>query len=167
MQLNLLHIVIDFQSQGMKKILALFVFLSMCMCLVAQQAPNNNVVGPKIKFSETTYNFGTVEEGVYAKHSFKFYNVGDKPLLLKNVKPGCGCTASDWPREPIMPGDSAIITAKFNSRGYAGRSFHKSIAVTTNLAQNNIRVLYIKGFVRKPLTLEQKPEVISPLFIKK
>ncbi len=136
--------------------------------LQAQQNTNQgDFQGPVIKFKENIFDFGTIEEGTTARHDFKFYNIGDKPLVLKSVRPGCGCTVSEWPRDPIMPGDSGIITARFNSRGYAGRGFYKSIAVTTNMNKNNVKVIYIKGFVRKPLSFKKEPEVISPVIIRK
>jgi hypothetical protein len=36
-----------------------------------------------------------ITEGTYATFVFNFTNVGDKPLLLKDVRPSCGCTASN------------------------------------------------------------------------
>jgi len=125
---------------------------------------NNNVVGPKIKFEETSFDFGEIEEGTYAKHVFTFTNTGDKPLLLKEVKPACGCTASEWTREPVMPGENGSVTAVFNSRGYGGRTFHKSITVTTNMNQNGQTILFFKGSVIKKVTVPVEEET-SPVRI--
>ena len=46
---------------------------------------------------------------------FKFKNVGTKPLLLLQVQAGCGCTTSDYTKEPIAPGKEGWVTGIFNS----------------------------------------------------
>ena len=37
------------------------------------------------------------------EHVFEFENVGNEPLILSDVRTTCGCTAPEWPREPIAP----------------------------------------------------------------
>jgi hypothetical protein len=127
---------------------------------------NTGGSGPQIKFTETSHDFGNINEGTYAKYSFKFYNTGDKPLLLKSVNASCGCTAPTWPTKPILPGDSNTISAVFNSRGYGGNNFHKSITVTTNMEKDGVVVLFIKGHVLKvetaPNNPTQSPVQINP-----
>lgn len=151
----------------MKKVITL-VFLFTVLILgsnYAQLPDSEKIEGPKIKFEETTFDFGDIEEGVYAKHIFKFTNTGDKPLLLKEVKPTCGCTASEWTREPVLPGATGTVTAVFNSRGYGGRSFHKSISVTTNMNVDAQKVLFFKGNVIKKVTEQEEQPVQSPVRI--
>jgi len=143
----------------MKKVITLCFALAIFGILNAQQnSTTTNVIGPKIKFEETTFDFGDIEEGKYAKHTFTFINEGDRPLLLKDVKPTCGCTASEWTKEPISPGHTGIVTAVFNSRGYAGRSFFKSISVITNQNENAQITLFIKGKVFAKPSDEPKQE---------
>lgn len=145
-------------------ILIISIFIS-TLAVSQNNQPEQNAVGPKIEFEKVSHNFGDIVEGEYATHKFKLYNRGDRPLVLKTVKPSCGCTASDYPKEPIMPGDSATIVAKFNSRGYGGRSFHKSITVTTNMSENNVKVLYIKGNVKMQPSNQTPPPPQSPVRI--
>jgi len=140
----------------MKKFFLLFFILSVLMLQAQENLPTTNVIGPKIKFDENSFDFGEIIEGTYATHVFNFTNVGDKPLLLKEVKPACGCTASDWTREPIMPGQKGMVKAVFNSSGYGGREFFKSVTVTYNAQESNTEVLFFKGKV-KPKPVE--PEV--------
>ena len=143
----------------MKTYISLILITLISFGLYAQQNTEKaNVVGPKIKFEETTHDFGDVEEGQYAKHTFTFTNEGDRPLLLKDVKPTCGCTASEWTKEPVMPGQSGIVTAVFNSRGYAGRTFFKSISVVTNMSENAQVILFIKGKVNAKAPAEPLKE---------
>jgi len=106
---------------------------------------------PDIYFETPSYDFGTVTEGSTVELSFKFFNSGTAPLLIKNVKPACGCTLADYPKEPIMPGKFGVIKANFNSAGFKGQNVHKSMTVTTNVPDNGadkVVVIYFKGFVK-------------------
>lgn len=116
---------------------------------------------PDIKFRETTFNFSEVNDGSFATHVFNFKNTGTGVLKLKDVHASCGCTTPSWPHDSIMPGDSGKITVTFNSSGYAGRTFAKSITVTTNIPENGqdkYVILYIQGnVVAKPIDPPQFP----------
>ncbi len=76
-----------------------------------------------IEFSETNYDFGEIKQGDVVEHTFTFKNTGDNDLVLKNVKPTCGCTALDWPKDPIKPGETGEIQTRFNSRGKRGKQY--------------------------------------------
>jgi len=104
-----------------------------------------------VEFKDKTYDFGTVMEGEYVEHDFVFKNTGNEPLILKNVKPSCGCTVPTWPREPIPPGKTGVIHAKFNTarRGRPGGApQNKHITVTGNIKGGKV-VLTLKGKVDK------------------
>lgn len=146
----------------MKKMIVIGLILT--INVLYAQNNQTNVIGPKIQFEEKSFDFGEIVEGTYATHIFYFTNVGDKPLLLKEVRPSCGCTASEWTREPVMPGEKGMIKAVFNSNGYGGREFFKSITVTFNANENNTEVIFFKGKVKvKPAEpeLPQSPVRIN------
>lgn len=44
--------------------------------------------GPRIKFEETTHDFGEVIQGKSASYSFEFKNIGDESLIIEKVKAG-------------------------------------------------------------------------------
>ena len=75
--------------------------------------------GPKttIKFNEMSYDFGTITDGDKVRHTFKFTNTGNEPLLISNCKASCGCTVPKCPKDPIAPGDGGEITVEYNSKG--------------------------------------------------
>lgn len=98
-----------------------------------------------ITFDKTTIDYGTVPVNADGNRVFNFKNTGDKPLILSNVQPGCGCTASEWPKEPILPGKSAQIKVHYNTANAA--PFKKSIDVFSNDPANGRVVLYIQGTV--------------------
>lgn len=79
----------------MKRILTLgIVLLTVNSLLPAQE----------ITFSETKFNWGTVrEQDGNVSHDFRFVNTGDKPLTIKNIITGCGCTSPNGPKKPINP----------------------------------------------------------------
>ncbi|MDH5379848.1 MAG: DUF1573 domain-containing protein [Cyclobacteriaceae bacterium] len=87
--------------------------------------------GPRIVFGESTFEFGDINQGDQVEHTFKFENTGTEPLILTNVQTTCGCTVPKWPREPILPGQSADIVVKFNSTGKMGK-VNKIIKVISN-----------------------------------
>lgn len=104
----------------------------------------------KIEFQETSFNFGSIQEADgKAVHVFHFKNTGDSPLILTNVRAGCGCTTPEWNRQPIAPGESGNIKVSYDPRNRPG-SFTKSITVNSNAA-NSVVSLTIRGNVtRKP-----------------
>ncbi len=94
----------------------------------------------RITFEETEFDFGTAKEGDVVKHSFKFTNTGKVPLTILKARSSCGCTVPEWPEEPIPPGGTGEISAKFNTDGKTGRQ-KKAITVTANTYPNESRVM--------------------------
>jgi hypothetical protein len=109
--------------------------------------------GPKasIKFNETTHDFGEINEGTVAKHTFQFTNNGDVPLVIKSARGSCGCTVPDWPKEPIAPGKTGEIKVQFNSSGKPGTQ-SKTVTLTTN-TEAGTEVLNIKAQVKAKATV--------------
>lgn len=98
-----------------------------------------------MEFSETEFDFGTVDEGEKVSHTYNFKNTGAEPLILSNAKGSCGCTVPKWPKEPIAPGESGVITVEFNSKNKKGKRNQKvTITANTDPAQTFI---YLKGEV--------------------
>lgn len=111
----------------------------------------------ELKFEKETHDFGTFAEGVIASYEFVVKNVGDKPVVIAQVQPSCGCTTPEWTKDPIMPGKTGVIKAMYNSNGRPG-PFHKSISVVSNAATPNA-VIFIKGEVGpKDLKTSHTPE---------
>ncbi len=119
---------------------------------------NNNVIEttkPVMAFGMESHDFGEVPEGEKYSHEFTFTNNGKEPLIISNVKASCGCTTPEWPKEPIMPGETSAITAVYNSKGRPG-PFNKSITITSN-AYTPTKRLFIKGKVTSPFEMEEGP----------
>jgi hypothetical protein len=101
-----------------------------------------------IKFTEEDYNFGKVEQGQVVEHSFEFTNTGKEPLIISECRASCGCTIPEWPRDPIAPGATSKISAKFNTSGKSDDQ-KKVITVTANTEPMESFVS-ISGFVEVP-----------------
>lgn len=98
-----------------------------------------------VSFSETEYNFGTINEGDKAVHTFKIKNTGDKNLIIAQAYGSCGCTVPEYPKEPIAPGETGDITVTFNSAGKHGDQ-RKSITLMCNTERRS-ELLYMLGHV--------------------
>lgn len=92
----------------------------------------------------TQVDLGKIEQGKPVTKTFELSNTGEAPLIISNVQTSCGCTASEWPKEPVLPGESAKIKVTYSAAS-AG-VFSKTITVTSN-AETPTTVLTIKGEV--------------------
>lgn len=84
-----------------------------------------------IEWLEQTKDYGKITEGQKLEVSFRFKNTGDKPLVIESVRPSCGCTVADPPKEPVAPGAEGEIKGAFDSNGKSGAQ-HKTIYVNAN-----------------------------------
>jgi hypothetical protein len=97
-----------------------------------------------IAWTSTTIDFGKIEQGKPVSAEFEFKNPSMVPLIINSVRPTCGCTIADYPKEPIQPGKSGKIAVTYNAA--ASGIFQKSIVVTSNATEGNISLI-IKGEV--------------------
>lgn len=107
-------------------------------------------VGPttSMEFDETTYDYGVIDQGEKANHTYKFKNTGSEPLVISNAKGSCGCTVPQWPKEPIPPGGTGEIEVSFDSKGKKGKQTKRvTITANTDPAQT---FLTITGNVNAP-----------------
>ena len=132
----------------MKKILLLSVAVILSCMAFAQSTTTENKSKAKIEFAEKSKDFGDIHQGDKVTHVFKFKNTGTEPLTLSNVITSCGCTATEWPREPIAPGATGEINATFNSAGKMGRQ-NKVITVVSNSSEGSARVSIISNVLPK------------------
>ncbi len=127
--------------------LGLAVMASFAVAEVKAQATSleaEKTEGPSIKFDNTTYDYGQIEQGANGDCEFTFSNVGTEPLLLSDVRASCGCTTPSWTREPIMPGKTGTIKVHYDTNRLGG--INKAITVTTNGNPERV-VLRIAGNV--------------------
>ncbi|MEO5888696.1 MAG: DUF1573 domain-containing protein [Ferruginibacter sp.] len=94
----------------MKKIL-----LSAAVLVLTATAFAQKKVDDIAKFTNETINFGKIKQGVPTKGVFTVTNISGEPLIIEQASPTCGCTISDYTKEPIAPGKTGIINATYNA----------------------------------------------------
>ena len=106
------------------------------------------VLIPNIEMLETSYDFGEMQQGESVTHDFILKNTGDADLIITAAKGSCGCTVPEWPKNPIVKGEEAIIKVTFNSAGKSGKQ-NKTVTLVSN-AIPNTKVITINGNVIVP-----------------
>lgn len=87
----------------------------------------------EIKYLQEKHNFGNVMFPSENLYTFKFQNVGSKPLIIESATASCGCTVPDPPKEPIAPGEIGELDVIFRpKKGQVGQSVTKRVTVTAN-----------------------------------
>lgn len=148
----------------MKKILFLAVF-ALCATISFAQTENTAMEaapteaapadGPMMTFQSTVVDYGTIEQHGDPLRVFHFSNTGTEPLIIKHAKGSCGCTVPSYPKEPILPGEAAVIEVRYDTKRLG--PFTKSVTLTTNEVAATHK-LQIKGKVEpKPAEPEAVP----------
>ena len=119
-------------------------------------------VAPKqsnIKWDQEMHDFGDIEKGKPVTYEFSFTNTTKETILITNVRPACGCTAANYTKTPIKPGEKGMVAATFNAAN--GGMFQKSVTITTT--ENGVeavKTLSFKGKVLEPAT-DKKEDIKS------
>ncbi len=103
---------------------------------------------PVLKFDRTEHDFGKVIQGEKVTYLFRFTNTGKSDLVISSISASCGCTATEYPRTPVRPGQSDIVKVTFDSSGRQGFQ-NKEITVASNTQPGTTR-LYVKAQVFIP-----------------
>jgi hypothetical protein len=100
---------------------------------------------------DTDCDYGTIEYNGEPLRVVKFKNTGTEPLIIKNARGSCGCTVPNWPKEPILPGETGQIEIRY-ATNRTGK-IDKRVTVTTNEEKEHI--IRVIGTVKE----EPKKEV--------
>ncbi|MFW6161065.1 MAG: DUF1573 domain-containing protein [Acidobacteriota bacterium] len=129
-------------------------FLLLISCLIVSplllhplSLPKNE--GPRIKFKEDSWDFGSVKEGTVLNHVFIFENIGDSPLQIEKVRTSCGCAAALVSNKKLNPGEKGEIKVTFNTRGYEGNQ-SKYIYVESNDSRPPRKQLTVSASINVP-----------------
>ena len=112
-----------------------------------------------IKWDQEIHDFGDIEKGKPVTYEFSFTNTTKETILITNVRPACGCTAANYTKTPIKPGEKGMVAATFNAA--SGGMFQKSVTITTT--ENGVeavKTLSFKGKVLDPAS-DKKEEIKS------
>ena len=98
-----------------------------------------------VNWKNTNYDFGEIKKGIPATHEFTFVNTSKEIVVISRVTPACGCTASDYTKTPIRPGESGKVVATYNAAAVG--AFTKTVAVVLNDQADKAVTLTFKGNV--------------------
>lgn len=107
----------------------------------AAAAPVSNQPLTSVALSENNFDFGKIKKGEKVQHVYEITNTGKNPLVISEVKPGCGCTAPDFTKEPILPGKKGNITLHFDSSSFDG-NVQKYADVFANVDKAPIKLTF-------------------------
>lgn len=97
-----------------------------------------------ISFEKDEVDYGTINKGDEPLRLIKFTNTGKSPLVITNCQGSCGCTVPECPKDPVMPGQSAELKVRYDTKRVG--NFNKTVTVKSN-ASNDVVYLKIKGNV--------------------
>ena len=112
--------------------------------LVSETPKVEALTAASIVWKTETIDVGQIPQGTPKAIVYEFKNTGKTAVVITNVQGSCGCTATDYTKEPILPGKSAKVTATYNAANKG--AFTKTVTVTTS-AETTPKILTLKGMV--------------------
>lgn len=95
----------------------------------------------EIKFDTLSYDFGKFSASdPIVKCTFTFTNIGNAPLVIKQVVASCGCTVATYTNRPVMPGETGTVYVTYNGTGKFPGHFRKTITVRSNAKTEMLRL---------------------------
>lgn len=110
----------------------------------------------KLRFTPAEWDFGTIREtDGRVSHTFVGENRSDEPLVILDVVTTCGCTAPEFSKRPILPGQQTRITVTYDPANRPG-SFDRELWVYAS-TREKVAVLTIRGHVTpRPKSVEEE-----------
>ena len=91
----------------------------------------------------------TVDAGDTFQHepvtyTFAYRNLTEGPLVVDNVRVGCGCTATEWQEAPVAPGELGSIKVTYDATNVG---FYRKYAKVYFRGHRGGHKLWLEGFV--------------------
>jgi len=99
--------------------------------------PKNNL--PVMTFDHVKHDFGMLVQGEKVSYTFTFTNTGGSDLVISSASSTCGCTISNFSKEPVKPGAKGTVEVVFNSAGKKGTQT-KLVRLLTNAQPNTVEL---------------------------
>lgn len=100
----------------------------------------------EFKFEQEIIDYGKIKKGDDGKRIFEFTNIGNAPLIIKDIKTSCDCAIPKKPDRPIMPNEKMTLTVEYDTSKVGG--FSKEIIIFSNAKESRKRIK-IKGYISK------------------
>ena len=112
---------------------------------------------PKLVLDNSSYDFGKIHPNSTNKAIFKFANIGNEPLIIKDIQKCCGAVVS-LDKEELNPGENGVLTVQYQA-GNEARVLMRQVGFTTNEPNNPVVTLTIMGQIND--TLEYYPKTFK------
>jgi hypothetical protein len=135
---------------SMKKAMILLAAIAIAVVALGQEltASIKNEVPAKpvaaFSWAATTFDFGQIVKGEPVTHEFTFTNTGNDALIISSVQASCGCTVTEYTKDPIPAGEKGFVKATYNA-AKAG-VFSKTVTINAN-SEDAVVTLTVKGEV--------------------
>jgi len=136
--------------------LTMWIAFSLLFLFIAQIFPSHSNMmialaesGPSIYFQEDSWDFGEITPDELPSHIFKFENMGDEVLMIKETKVSCeSCIDPIISTRELNPGEVGELKIMLNSLNMIGR-FTKRIYVKSNDPVNPQVTIIVSGFIKE------------------
>jgi hypothetical protein len=134
----------------MKKTMILVAAFAIAVVALGQEITasikNLEPVKPAAVFNwaATSFDFGQIEKGIPVTHEFTFTNTGTETLIISSVQASCGCTVTEYTKDPIPAGEKGFVKATYNAAKPG--VFSKTVTINAN-TEDAVVLLTIKGEV--------------------
>lgn len=130
-------------------------FLLLAMAVLPSTAENRGTKGSDesykgahIRLEQTEYDFGNVSrKGEDKSCVFRFVNDGTEPLVIFSAKTSCSCLKAEFPRKPIMVGESSEIRLLLESKKMDKGVFRRVVQINST-SVGGAEIITIKGVAR-------------------
>ncbi|GAB4327682.1 MAG: hypothetical protein OHK0038_01420 [Flammeovirgaceae bacterium] len=86
---------------------------------------------PASQIDRSNHSFGDVQKNTQLNTSFTLKNIGQSTLIIRKLKPSCGCTVPKPEKTTLEPNESTVIDVSFNTGNLAQRK-KESVTIITN-----------------------------------
>lgn len=134
------------------------------LCFIGLLAANTHAQA-RLGLDKEIHDFGTLRQSADGVCMFTLTNLGTDTLKITDVKPECGCTASELNKFTLAPGENTTLKLTYStSNAYGG--FEKRVAIYTN-TNPAVKSISIKGTVAVKTTFPTQAERTSELLVNK
>jgi hypothetical protein len=100
-----------------------------------------------LALSTARLDLGIMDRDSVRTANFTLSNRGSKDLHIVDFYADCGCTVPTIDNRTIRPGESKVVTVKYNTTG-AWRRVKKNIYIKTDDEKGDAAVVSVEGYVR-------------------
>jgi uncharacterized cupredoxin-like copper-binding protein len=101
---------------------------------------------PILYVPKLSHDFGESKRRKVVEHTFTITNKGNAPLVIKDVRTSCGCTAALLSSKNIEPGKNGTIKVELDTKNRLGKQ-NRTITLVTNDVNEPNKVLTIQANV--------------------